>query len=319
MQIKIVGLHAPNAPRLQALLGAGHEVQGLDRFPETGDIAADVVISNSITADEAARLRCRLVHVPGAGAEQIALAALPAGTPVCNVHGHEVPIAEFTLHAILEHSLQLWKYPARLDAEAWAQSYAARLQHDEAHGKTLGILGFGHIGQEIARRARALGMQVIAITRSGKAQAPELAHETVAVADLDEALPRVQHLVVCCPLDDSTRGLIGRRQLALLPAGALLVNVARAEVVDEEALYDALHTQRLGRAVLDVWYQYPQKGQAPVDPSRWPLHALPNVRATPHISAITPALLDRRYAFMAANVQKLAQGEPLANVIHAGN
>ncbi len=319
MQIKIVGLHAPNAPRLQALLGAGHEVQGLDRFPETGDIAADVVISNSIRADEAARLRCRLVHVPGAGAEQIALAALPAGTAVCNVHGHEVPIAEFTLHAILEHSLQLWKYPVRLDAEAWAQSYAARPQHDEAHGKTLAILGFGHIGQEIARRARAFGMQVIAITRSGKAQAPELAHETVAVADLDAALPRVHHLVVCCPLDDSTRGLIGRRQLALLPAGALLVNVARAEVVDEEALYDALHTQRLGRAVLDVWYQYPKKGQAPVDPSRWPLHALPNVRATPHISAITPALLDRRYAFMAANVQKLAQGEPLANVIHAGN
>lgn len=316
MQIKIVGLHAPHAPRLQALLGPQHTVEGLERFPAIGPIAADAIISNSITADEAARLRCRLVQVPGAGSEQIALAALPAGTVVCNVHGHEVPIAEFTLHALLEHYLQLWKYPACLDAPAWAQSYAARPSHDEAHGKTVAILGFGHIGQEIARRARACGMQVIAITRSGKAAVPQLADETVAVARLDEVLPRVQSLVVCCPLDDGTRGLIGARQLALLPAQALLVNVARAEVVDEQALYEALHSQRLGRAVLDVWYQYPKKGQAPVDPSRWPLHLLPNVRATPHISAITPALLERRYAFMAGNLQRLDRGEPLANVIH---
>jgi lactate dehydrogenase-like 2-hydroxyacid dehydrogenase len=101
MQISIVGLHAPNAPRLRALLGAGHEVKALDSFPATGEIHADVVISNSINANEAARLRCQLVQVPGAGSEQIACQALRAGTVVCNVHGHEVPIAEFTLHAIL--------------------------------------------------------------------------------------------------------------------------------------------------------------------------------------------------------------------------
>ncbi len=316
MLIKIVGLHAPNAPRLRALLGPEHEVQALESFPAAGEIQADVVISNSLSAEEAARLRCRLVHVPGAGAEQIATQALPTGTTVCNVHGHEVPIAEFTLHAILEHALQLWQYPPRLDAEAWAQSYAQRAQHDEAHGKTLAIVGFGHIGQEIARRARAFGMHVIAITRSGKPGAADLAHETVASSALDAVLPRAHTLVICCPLDDGTRGLIGARQLALLPAGALLVNVARAEVVDEQALYEALNTKRLGRAVLDVWYQYPKKGQSPVPPSRWPLHELPNVRATPHISAITPALLDRRYAFMANNIQRLQQGLALNNVIY---
>ena len=293
----------PEATKVTALAEVATRLGWSHERPDYTDLDAKSEIS-------------RVGDVPARLQRLIALAALPAGTPVCNVHGHQVPIAEFTLHAILEHSLQLWKYPARLDAEAWAQSYAARPQHDEAHGKTLAILGFGHIGQEIARRARAFGMHVIAITRSGKAQAPELAHETVAVADFDAALPRVQHLVVCCPLDDSTRGLIGRRQLALLPAGALLVNVGRAEVVDEEALYDALHTQRLGRAVLDVWYQYPQKGQAPVDPSRWPLHALPNVRATPHISAITPGLLDRRYAFMARNIQHLQHAEPLENLVY---
>jgi phosphoglycerate dehydrogenase-like enzyme len=316
MLIKIVGLHAPNAPRLRALLGPDHEVQALDAFPATGEIAADVVIGNSLSADEAARLRCRLVHVPGAGAEQIALQALPAGTVVCNVHGHEVPIAEFTLHAILEHQLQLWQYPAQLDAQAWATSYAARAQHDEAYGKTVAIVGFGHIGQEIARRARAFGMHVIAVTRSGKPVDAALAHEVVAVSSFDAVLPRTHALVVCCPLDGSTRGLVGARQLALLPPQALLVNVARAEVVDEQALYEALLHHRLGRAVLDVWYQYPKKGQPPVMPSRWPVHELPNVRATPHISAITPALLERRYGFMARNIQRLQSGQALENVIH---
>ncbi|MBB3178716.1 2-hydroxyacid dehydrogenase [Variovorax sp. Sphag1AA] len=315
MHIQIVGLHAPNAPRLRKLLGPDHEVEALQALPEAGAIQSDVVISNSINADEAPRLRCRLVHVPGAGSEQIACQSLPSGTTVCNVHGHEVPIAEFTLHAILEHSLQLWQVPARLDADAWAKVYANRPQHDEAHGKTLAIVGFGHIGQEIARRARALGMHVIAVTRSGKPGSAELADEFVAVSALDEVLPRAQFLVICCPLDDSTRGLIGARQLALLPAEALLVNVARAEVVDELALYEALRDKRLGRAVLDVWYQYPKKGQPPVNPSRWPLHELPNVRATPHISAMTPALLDRRYRFMADNIVRLQQGQPLLNVI----
>lgn len=316
MLIQIIGLHAPHAPRLQALLGPQDTVHGHDRFPSAGELHADVLITNSLSAAEAARLRCRLLQVPGAGAEQIAHTALPPGTRVCNVHGHEVPIAEFTLHALLEHQLQLWKYPAQLDAEAWALAYATRPQHGEVYGSTVAILGFGHIGQEIARRARALGMQVIAVTRSGKPVPAELAQETVAVSALDQVLPRAQALVVCCPLDDSSRGLIGARQLALLPPGALLVNVARAEVVNEEALFHALKEQRLGRAVLDVWYQYPRKGEPPVPPSRWPLHSLPNVRATPHISAITPALLERRYAFMARNIERLRQGQPLENLIH---
>lgn len=317
MHIKIVGLHAPNAPRLRALLGAAHEVEPLDAFPKDGPIRADVIISNSVSADEAARIECRLLQVPGAGSEQIASEALPGATTVSNVHGHEVPIAEFTIHAVLEHFVQLWQYPARLDAQAWTEAYASRAQHDEAYGKTLAIVGFGHIGQEIARRAKALGMHVVAVTRSGKPTAPELADEFVAVSELDAVLPRARALVLCCPLDDSTRDLIGARELALLPPQALLVNVARAEVVEEQALYEALRDQRLGRAVLDVWYQYPKKGQPSVPPSRWPLHELPNVRATPHISAMTPALLERRYSFMAKNILRLHEGQPLLNVIRS--
>lgn len=314
MHIKIVGLHAPHADRLQALLGPAHQVQGLAHYPAEGLIEADVLISNALPAEAAARLRAALVQVPGAGCEQIALAALPSGTKVCNVHGHEVPIAEFTVHALLEHQLQLWKYPAELNAAAFQASYAARPLHDEAMGKHVALLGYGHIGREIALRAKALGMRVTAITRSGRS-VPEVS-QSIAVAQLNTLLPDVDALVVCCPLDDSTRGLIGAQQLQLMRKTALLINVARAEVVDEQALYEALSNHRIARAVLDVWYQYPKAGAAAVAPSHYPLWALPNVRATPHISAITPGLLERRYAFMARNIQHLQHAEPLENLVY---
>ncbi|MET0186343.1 MAG: 2-hydroxyacid dehydrogenase [Achromobacter sp.] len=315
MHIHIVGLHAPNAPRLAALLGDRHVVTGLRDFDAPQAFDADVIVSNRVDANEAARLRSRLLQVPGAGCEQIALPALPGGCAVANVHGHEVPIAEFTLHAILEHVLQPWKYPAVLDADAWSRSYAGRALHQEAAGSTLTLVGFGHIGREVARRARAMDMRIVAVTRGGNLGAEAGVDESVMVTQLHTVLPRTDVLVLCCPLTDETRGLIGREALALLPEGALLINVARAEVADEAALFDALESGRLGRAALDVWYRYPQADGVPVTPSRLPFHTLRNVRATPHISAMTPGLLARRYAFIASNIERLAQGKPLLNVV----
>lgn len=315
MLIHIVGLHAPNAPRLQALLGEAYRVQGMPSFPATGE-AADVVVTNAVDAAQAASLRCRLLQVPGAGTEQIAADALPPGCTVANVHGHEVPIAEFTIHAILEHVLALWKLPPLLDETAWPAVYAARPIHGEAAGRTVTLVGHGHIGREVARRARALDMRVVAVTRRGQLGPADGVDQSVPVSRLAEVLPRSDILVLCCPLDENTRGLIDAAALARLPRDALLVNVARAEVVDEAALYEALRSGRLGRAVLDVWYRYPKPGQASVAPAQHPLHALPNVRATPHISAMTPGLLARRYAFIAENIKRLAAGlEPLNVVV----
>ena len=318
MRIDIVGLHAGHAPRLQQLLGSDYTVEGHAAFAATGAITADVVIANSMKPQEAERIASRLVQVPGAGVDQVAVAALPAASWVCNVHGHEVPIAEFVIHAILEHALTPWAYPAVLDEEAWPRAYAKRAMHGEAAGRTVVIVGYGHIGQEVARRAYALDMSVVALTRGGRGDtAHGVQHRPVSA--LHEVLPSADVLVLCCPLNDATRGLIGRDELALMPPDALLVNVARAEVVDEQALYDALCSQRLGRAALDVWYQYPAAGGAPLTPARLPLHSLPNVRGTPHISAMTPGLLDRRYRFIAENIRRLQSGAPLENVVRAGH
>ncbi|CAM3460111.1 Glycerate dehydrogenase [Bordetella sputigena] len=318
MHIRIVGLHAQHAPRLQSLLGAGYRVEAGTAFPDGEEIRCDVVISNQITAEQAARTRCRLFQVPGAGVEQVAVQALPPDSWVCNVHGHEVPIAEFAMHAMLEHALAPWRYPAVLDDAAWPRAYARRALHGEVAGRTLAIVGYGHIGQEVARRAGAFGMKIIALTRGGRPRGDVPVDRHVAIANLADVLPATDVLLLCCPLDDTTRGLIGRRELDMLPSDALLINVARAEVVDEQALYDALEQGRLGRAALDVWYRYPKTGETAIAPSRLPFHQLPNVRATPHISAMTPGLLERRYDFMAANIRRLQAGEPLENVVRQG-
>ncbi|MBP0445041.1 hypothetical protein J8J14_09635 [Roseomonas sp. SSH11] len=314
MLIRIIGAHAPQAPRLRALMGADHEVQPLEHLPEEGPIRAEVLITNRVTAQEAARLECRLLQVPGAGLDGIALEALPRGCAVSNVFEHEIPMAEYVLFAVLEHVLQLDALPTQLDARSWPAAQRNRPFHGEACGRTMTLVGFGHIGRAVASRARALGMRIIAVTRRG--QPDPAADHSLPVARLRDVLPETDVLVLCCPLDESTRGLIGEAELAAMKRSALLVNVARAEVVDEEALFGALRDRRIARAAIDVWYRYPRPGEAECPPSRFPFHELPNLRATPHISGWTEGLMERRYIFIAENIRRLAGGMPLENLVH---
>jgi phosphoglycerate dehydrogenase-like enzyme len=313
MLIQLIGAQAPQVPRLSVLLGTGHEVVSLERLPPEGPIRADVLVTNRLTEEEAGRLDCRLLQLPGAGLDGVALEALPPGCTACNVFEHEIPMAEYVLFAVLEHVLELGALPARLDAETWPAAHRSRPFHGEACGRTMTLVGFGHIGRAIATRARALGMRIIAVTRRG--QPDVAADQSLAVARLSEALPETDVLVLCCPLDDSTRGLIGATELGAMKPSALLVNVARAEVAEEEALFEALRNRRIARAVIDVWYRYPKPGEAECPPSRFPFHELPNLRATPHISGWTEGLMERRYAFIAENIRRLAEGIPLENVV----
>jgi phosphoglycerate dehydrogenase-like enzyme len=154
-------------------------------------------------------------------------------------------------------------------------------------------------------------MTVIAVTRHGAAE--PLADRAFAFAELRSALPLADAVVLCCPLTDETRNSIGARELDCMKADALLVNVARAAVVDEEALFDALRDRRIARAVLDVWYAYPRVGDTSLAPSRMPFHTLPNVRCTPHISAWTEGLVARRNGLVAQNIMRLRDGVPLEN------
>jgi len=312
MHVTLLGQHAHHAARLRPLLGPAHEVVAMEQLPAEGPIASDVLVSFRMPAQEAARVRCRLLQVPGAGLDAIALDALPPSVRVCNVFEHEIPIAEFVVHAVLDHAI--FPQPAApVDPAHWPQAYLQRPFHGEAHGRRAAIIGFGAIGRATAVRLRALGMHVTAVTRGSRPAEDADAH--VNVAHLDALLPQVDVLVLCCPLTEQTRGMIGVAQLAAMRRDALLVNVGRGPLVQDAALYEALVERRIGRAVIDVWYQYPAAGETELAPSAFPFHTLPNARCTPHISGWTHGLLDRRYAVIARNIERLQAGEPLLNVV----
>lgn len=290
---------------------------------ETGIVGlladVDVLLTMVFTPEMGRRAsRLKLVQVAGAGLDRIDRAALPASAALANVYGHETGIAEYAVGAMLALTREF----ARLDAalrqgnwlSQWAVGAAVPAVWPELAGKTLGLLGYGRIGRSIARRALAFDMTVCAVRR----HAAEPADRGVALLGGPEmmaaVLRRADYVVIAMPATAETKGAIGRRELALMKPTAFLVNVARAEIVDEAALYDALASRTIAGAALDVWYRYPEEA-GPRMPATRPFHELPNVLMTPHVSGWTDGMIAARARLIAENIRRVGAGEPLLNLV----
>jgi len=292
----------------------GDEVGIVSRLADV-DVLVTLVFNREMAA---VAKRLKLVQVPGAGLDRIDRAAVPPGAALANAYGHEVGIAEYVLGAMLAFTRSFGRIDASLRRGAWESQWAigstAPPPWPELAGKTLSILGYGRIGQALARRARAFDMDVCAIRRDvASSQGDGLALLGGPDA-LDEVLRRADYLAVTLSLNEHTRGLLGERELALLKPSAVLVNVARGEIIDEDALYRALQERRIAGAALDVWYRYP-KEPGTTFPARRPFHELPNVLMTPHVSGWTEGMLEARAKLIAENIERTARGEPPLNLI----
>ena len=276
----------------------------------------DVVVTMAFTAEMGcAAARLKLVQVPGAGLDRIERAALPAGARLANVYGHENGIAEFVLGAMLALSRDFARLDASLRRGLWESQWAVGAPPTpvwrELAGKTLVILGYGRIGRALARRARAFEMTVLATRRTPGRDDHAALHAPGALADV---LAAADYVAVTLPLTPDTRGLIGARELATMKPTAMLVNVSRADIVDEDALYEALAERRIAAAALDVWYRYP-KGPGATLPAGRPFHELPNVLMTPHVSGWTDGMLEARAALIAENIGRVARGDVPLNLV----
>lgn len=321
LRIAFAGSFAgPLEPLVRPLLETPCETLQADEtavLAHLGEIDVLVTLAFTAAMGEAAGSRLKLVQLPAAGLDRVDRSALPSGTMLANAYGHEAGIAEFVMAAMVTLTRDFRRLDADLRRGIWPGPWAPgkpRLPPaGELAGQTLGVLGYGHIGQALARRARAFDMEVLAIRR-------DLSCEQDGVASLngpdhlDEVLCRADYLAITLSLNDSTRGLIGARELGLMKRSAYLINVARAEIVDGAALYRALAKGHLAGAALDVWYHYPQDDQ-PTQPAEEPFHKLPNVLMTPHVSGGTRGTYESRLALVATNIDRVARGEIPVNLV----
>jgi phosphoglycerate dehydrogenase-like enzyme len=278
----------------------------------------EVLVTMALTAEMGrAAPRLKLVQVPGAGLDRIDRTALPPGAALADAHGHENGIAEYVIGAILALTREFVRLDRALRRGDWQSQWAVGAAPPpvwpELAGRTVGILGYGRIGRSIARLARAFGMEICAIRRDvgrGGGDATLLGGPEA----LDDVLRRSDYVVVSLPATAETTGRLGRRELGLMRPDAFLINVARAEIVDEEALYDALRHRSIAGAALDVWYCYP-RDPGPAAPARRPFHELPNVLMTPHVSGWTDGMLRARAGLIAENIRRVAAREAPLNLI----
>ena len=302
--------------------------EGIELIPVSDkmdhDVQADVWIPDPY-ATRAMRAWPRLSGVKlvlslMAGTEWIPATVGPRVT-ICNARGaHNIPTAEWTLTAILA----LLKYlPLYFDIQrsgVWkrrleaSRHYAAITGHtrafhpdvmqEELTGKTVLMVGYGSIGKEIERLLTPFDVKLLRVARTARTDP-----EVHAVTELDDLLPKAEIVVLILPATAESTGLIGRRQLALLRQGALVVNAARGPIIDTDALVEALQGGKI-RAALDVTDPEPL-------PEGHPLWSCPNLLITPHIGGSTPRFAPRALAVAADELRRYMQGEPLQNVVQA--
>lgn len=214
---------------------------------------------------------------------------------------HARPLADFVAMAILWFAKDGFRMLRGQAAGRWIR-YCGR----DVQGATVGIIGYGSIGREVARICRAMGMTVIATKRSVSAPA-EGADRLVPLSALRELLAAADYVVLAIPHTPGTERLLGRAQLEAMKPGAVLINVARGAVVDEPALIEALRGGRLAGAALDVLATEPP-------PADHPFWSMPNVLLSPHSASTVASENARLTELLCENLRRYLRGEPLRNV-----
>jgi phosphoglycerate dehydrogenase-like enzyme len=263
----------------------------------------------------------KLIQVIGAGYERVDLSSVPKGVAVCNNFEHENAVAEWVLMAMIALDRQVLRADRTLRAGSWEMSGRHGMKHPGLQDRTVGVIGLGRVGQRVIALAKAFHMRTVAVTRTPLATEAGIRGSIdveLTMEEIDKLFEQSDFVVPCVPLNDKTRNFINSRVLDLMKPTSHLINIARGEIVEEEALYRALAERRIAGAALDVWWNEPMTPESSPAPSQLPYHELDNVLMSPHASAVTLSMIDARIQFLVAQMGRLAHGEPLQNVVHVG-
>ena len=282
-----------------------------DRLPqELPD--TDIFIGYSLRAPQLVHAKkLKWIHSTAAGVAQLMYPELrDSGIIVSNPSGvFSVPMAEHVMGAMLALARNFPDSVRHQDQTCWGQQqlWDKPQRLTELNGQVLLIVGYGSIGQELAKRARAFEMRVWGVTRSGRGDASH-AEKILPVAQLDEALPQANYVALAAPETRETQQLMNAARISKMKRGARLINVARGSLLDEAALLRALESGALSGAVLDV------TGTEPL-PSDSPLWKAPNLLITPHTSAISDRLWVRQTALLMDLLERWFDGRELFNQV----
>lgn len=248
--------------------------------------------------------RVRWIHSRSAGLEQVLFPELvKSAVTLTNGSGvFSASLGEFAMAAILYFAKDLRRMIRNQQAGVWEPFDVTMIE-----GKTLGIVGYGSIGREVAVRARALGMNVISVRRRASQKSDPLVR-MYGADQLREMLSESDYIVVTLPLTEETRGKIGEAEFAVMKKGAVVINLGRGPTIDEQALIRALSEGRIRGAALDVFDEEPL-------PQGHPFYSLENVLLSPHCADHTSDWLDNAMRFFLAQLQRFRRGEALLNLV----
>jgi phosphoglycerate dehydrogenase-like enzyme len=289
-----------------AAIAAVDGVEVVDIGPDvpagtTGEVLFAAWLGHPIF-DQLDDLGLRWMHVPGTGVDAWPQELLTGRTVTCARGVSGIPIAEFVLASMLAFEKQFPTTWLESPPEHW--NYAPL---GELAGKTLGLVGLGGIGVEIARRALAFDMRVVAVRRT---TAPSPVAGVEVLTDLDELLPLADHLVLAAPATARTQSLLDARAFELAKPGVHLVNIARGSLVDQDALRVVLDEGRVALASLDT------VDPEPLPDGHW-MFEHPRVHLSAHVSWASPRAFDRITESFVANLRRYLAGEPLHGVVDA--
>ena len=218
---------------------------------------------------------------------------------------HAVPLAEFALTGVLYFTKELPELAKRQSAHNW-ERYTTR----QLAGRRVTVVGLGQVGRKVCEVFSALGAEVSGVARTadpGEETSPIAAARISSIDALDELLPRTDALVLCCPLTPQTKSLLNEHRIRLMPPGAVVVNIARGQVIDEPALIAALADGHLGGAFLDVAAVEPLHAESP-------LWDMPNVVISPHSASTVDTENATLTSLFCDNLRRWLDGRPLRNV-----
>jgi len=284
-----------------------------DRIPqEIRD--AEVVIAWSIRPEQfKAAKKLRWIHSPAAAVHQLIFPELINSdvilTNAREVHGPVV--AEHVIALVFALAKKIPEAVRLQEKHIWGQEtiWHQRPRPRELAGATVGLIGLGSIGREVAKRAAALGMRVIAVRENPTKEVPEGVSQVYDSAHLQTLLRQSDYVVLAVPLTPSTRQLMNPERFSHMKRDACLINVGRGSLIDEAALAAALRNHQIGGAALDVFEQEP----LPADSPLWDVE---NLLITPHTAGLTEKLWERHYQLISENLRRYLAGRPLLAVVN---